>query len=52
LPLKKIHDLVELMQICMSKDKDFSSLREEAEKAKEAIEKIRKFIRNKLSILC
>lgn len=75
LPFKKIHDLVELMQICMSKEKDFSSLkeegefltdyyidtrypvhwpatytREEAERAKQSTEKIRKFIRNKLSL--
>jgi len=31
LPFKKIHDLVELMQICLKKDKSFSSLREECE---------------------
>lgn len=74
LPFKKIHDLVELMQTCTSKEKDFSSLkeecefltdyyidtrypvhwpatysREETEMAKQSAEKIRNFIKDKLS---
>ena len=75
LPFKKMHDLPELLKICMSKEKDFSFLieecefltdyyidtrypvhlpatysREETEKAKQSTEKIRNFVKDKLSV--